>query len=286
MVVLTAHGRMLLPLLLLAGCSSVLGRPPLPADLGAETSGLAPLHSADKITACLAKQVSAQQSCRDEIVQARMITIDANYTRFRNDFYAEARWGSFAATLASLGLTAAASLTPVGTANILGAAATGVTGTQAAYEQRVLVDRTANAIETSMDAGRDLISVRIRSGLRLPPEQYPLAVALSDLEDYYSAGTILGALADITKSAGVQAQQADQQLKTLSGFVQTSAASFLRGYIAPPGATPDVIAQRVRNVEDAERRLPYPYVLATQLSMMGDPAQIEAVARQLGWSGS
>jgi len=268
-----------------AGCSAVRGRPELTSDLDAEVSGLAALHDAPTIVTCLKQAVALQQSCRDSIVQARMIAIDARYTQFRQAFHGEARWGNFAATVASMGLTSAASLSSLGAAHILGAVATGVTGTQAAYNEQVLIERTANAIETSMDAGRGLVAVRIRQGLQRSPGDYPLAAALSDLEDYYNAGTLLGALADITQNAGVQAQTANQELKSVSGFVGTPAAEYLRNYLNPPGATDAVRDQRGQNVENVEKQLGIPHQLPSIFATAGDPAQVEAVARALGWRG-
>jgi hypothetical protein len=186
------------------------------------------LHDAKAIEDCLGKAITEQEGCRNKIVQARMVTVDAEYREFRQRFYGEARWGGFAATVASLGLTSAAALSGVSeaTARTLSAIATGVTGTRAAYDKEVLADRAANAVETSMDAARAIVAVRIRSGLILAPDKYLLAVALSDLEDYYSAGTLLGAFTNISTVTGVQAADANRQLTTLArGGTLTTAPS-------------------------------------------------------------
>ena len=70
-----------------------------------------------------------------------------------------------------------------------------------------------------MRAGRARVGVRLRSGLRQSINDYPLAVALSDLNDYYDAGTILGALAGITELVGTQAREELQRPEnvTLTG---------------------------------------------------------------------
>ena len=272
--------------LLLNGCSAESGHPPLPVDLDAEVAGLQSEQNALAIVNCLKTPLATQDICRDEIVQARLITIDDQYTQFRQAFYGEARWGSFAATITSLGLTSAASLSPLGAAHILGAAATGVTGTQAAYEKQVLIDQTANAIETSMNSGRGLVAVRIRQGLQHSAQDYPLAVALSDLQDYYNAGTLLGALADITKNAGVQAQTADEALETVSGFSSSPPADFLRNYLDPPGATAALLEQRDADARAAEKSIgiaTIPGIFASDPNT--DPAQLETVAKLLGWNG-
>ena len=225
----------------LAACNSFRGAPPPPIDATTEVSGLASLHNANAIKTCLDEAVDKQQNCRDKIVQARMVSIDAQYREFRQWFYGEARWGGFGATVISLALTGTASLSgiPQSTARALSAIATGLTGTRAAYDKEVLADRAANAIETSMDAARAAVAVRIRSGLTQPPDKYPVAEALSDLEDYYSAGTLLGAFTNISTLTGVQAADANQQLTTLArGGTLTTAPSRRRisHWLRPNGA--------------------------------------------------
>ena len=168
----------------LAGCSTFSGAPPPPADVKSQVDSLAVEHNAEAIIKCIETPSAQQTNCRDQIVQARLITIDVQYTQFRQRFYAEARWGGFAATVASLGLTTTASLSGIApaTGRTLSAIATGVTGTRAAFEKDILIERTANAIEFAMDASRNIVAARIRSGMKLPVQDYPLAVALSDLE--------------------------------------------------------------------------------------------------------
>lgn len=167
-----------LTVLAVSACSSFQGAPPLPADINAEIGGLASLHNASAIAACINLPVERQTPCRDTIVQSRMIVIDTQYTQFRQGFYGEARWGAFGATLANLAPTTTASLPTVAalTGKALSAAATGVTGARVAFEKDVLVDRTATALETSMDTARNMVALRIRSGLKGDARDYPLAV--------------------------------------------------------------------------------------------------------------
>jgi hypothetical protein len=228
--------------LLLAGCSSFNGAPSPPTDLAAEVSGLAALHSASTISDCIKQPIELQTSCRDSIVQSRMIVIDSQYTQFRQHFYGEARWGGFAATITSMALTTTAAFPGVAasTSKILSGIATGVTGTREAFEKDVLIDRTATALETAMDVARNSVALRIRVGLKAPARDYPLAVALSDLEAYYNAGTLLGALASITEVVGVEAAKTNNDLKlaagykVYTGFNATAAAACIRNAAGLP----------------------------------------------------
>ncbi len=270
---------------LLCGCSTFQMRPQFSVDQDAEVAGLASLYSAKAISDCLTQPIAKQATCRNTIVQARLIAIDARYTQFRQAFDSQTRWAAFGSTVVSLGLTSASSLTPVGTAHILGAAASGVTGSQAAYQKEVLVERTANAVETSMDAGRLLISVRIRSGLKQSAADYPLAVALSDLEDYYNAGTMLGAISNITQNAGTQAQVANQELLTVSGFESSSAATYLQNYIDPSIVTDQpTLTQHMNDLIAQVAKLGL-NVAPTYFVTNGDPGQQRTVATKLGWNG-
>ena len=225
----------------LAACSTFRGAPPPPVDATAEVSGLASLHDANAVKSCLGKAIDQQKDCRDQIVQARMVATDAQYRDFRQRFYGEARWGGFGATVVSLALTGTASVSgiPISTARALSAIASGVTGTRAAFDKEILADRAANAIESSMDAARKMVAVRIRTGLAQSSNKYPLAETLSDLEDYYSAGTLLGAFANISTLTGVQAADANQQLTALArGGTLTTAPSRQRitQWLRPNGA--------------------------------------------------
>jgi hypothetical protein len=213
---LSGRGSYLFAVVALAACSSFNGAPPAPPDLTTKVSDLA----ASLIRDCIQKKIEEQTTCRDTIVQSQMIVIDTQYTQFRQNFYGEARWGGFAATIASLALTTTAAFPGVAasTGKILSGIATAVTGTRVAFEKDILVERTATALETAMDTARNTVALRIRLGLKTEARDYPLSVALSDLEAYYNAGTLLGALAGITEVVGVEATRINNELKLAAGF--------------------------------------------------------------------
>jgi hypothetical protein len=268
----------------LAACSSFTGAPPLPTNLAAEVSGLAALHSTPQIGDCIKKAADQQTNCRDTIVQSRMIVIDSQYTQFRQNFYAEARWGGFAAIIASLALTTTAAFPGVAasTSKVLSGIATGVTGTRAAFEKDILVDRTATALETAMDAARNSVAVRIRVGLKADAKDYPLAVALSDLESYYNAGTLLGALANITEVVGVESARANNELRLAAGYERytgfnTSAAAECIDKAAnlPNPAGRD----NRRKIEASLGTADWPPIIRNPQT---DPQKIAAVAKAVG----
>jgi hypothetical protein len=145
-------------------------------------------------------------SCRNKILSAGMIGIDINFSEFERKLFREKREGSFLTTITTLGLTTAGAMT--GTA-VLSGIATGVVGSKDAFDKEILLDQAANAIHTQMRALRQTVANRIRFGMKQSTDDYPLDAALIDIEEYYNAGTLLGAFVGITSSAGLQVKESE-----------------------------------------------------------------------------
>jgi hypothetical protein len=226
---------------------------------------------------------SGKQACRNRIVSARKYAIDLNFSQFEQQFFAENRWTGFGATVVGLGLGTAGSLTPLGTSHALSAAAAGVTGTRAAYEREILAERTLITIDTTMHGQRDLIAVNIRNGLQKSAEEYPLATGLSDLDAYYQAGTVLGALTAANQAAGTQADVAQNELRNPLPITRTPAAQFLRGLINT--GTPEARASNETRIRAEMTRLGVPAnTSVSRFVFTGDPTLQETIARDLGWT--
>ena len=124
--------------------------------------------------------------------------------------------------MATLGLTTTAAFTTSGASQVLAGIAAFIIGGREAFQKEVLAERTVIAIHTAMRARRAQVRLRLRKGLRQSTDQYPLAVALADLNDYYDAGTILGALIGITEMVGAEAKQAEERLLQLAPLSKAS----------------------------------------------------------------
>jgi hypothetical protein len=94
----------------------------------------------------------------------------------------------------------------------LGAAATGVLGAQGVINKDLYFQRTLPALLAQMDANRTQAEAIIVSRLRLSDTEYPLQVALLDLDALRDTGSLPSAIGGITQSA-VQAK-IDAQSKT------------------------------------------------------------------------
>lgn len=189
--------------LIISSCTSVRGYPDRLIEPGNDLANVRNDVTREKIDNCKKKK---DESCRNEILTAKMKGIDINFSEFERKLFRENRYVSFLTTVTTLGLTTAGAMT--GTA-VLSGIATGIVGSKEAFDKEILVDQAATAIHTKMRALRQTVANRIRYQMTKSFDTYPLHTALLDIEEYYNAGTLLGAFIGITASAGQQIEQSD-----------------------------------------------------------------------------
>jgi hypothetical protein len=115
----------------------------------------------------------------------------------------------FYSTVASLALTSSATLVAANeTKSILSALATGLTGTREAYDKEILIEKTITILQQQMRTRRKEVKVTILERLGRDTATYPLELALTDLESYYRAGTLTGALIDVSEATGFRLSEA------------------------------------------------------------------------------
>jgi hypothetical protein len=127
---------------------------------------------------------------RNAFITARIYAIDMEYTYYESQLTHETQDINFGATAATLGLATTASLIPVAhTSRALSGIAAGVTGLDTAYNEKVMLTKTIQNVQTQMRANRNEQVARIYSNMKCDINGYPVGLALSDLETYYRAGT-------------------------------------------------------------------------------------------------
>ncbi|MGN7713709.1 hypothetical protein [Agrobacterium radiobacter] len=150
-----------------------------------------------------------RKSFRDAYVYCRMRAINSNYYAYDADLTREMQTTGFSAAVTNIALTSVASqISAVKAKDILSATAAGLTGVKAAYDKDILVNRTVQLIQSQMHASRVEVGNRIISRLKLPVEDYPLMLALIDLQDYYQAGTFGNGLNDVRDAIGERTLEA------------------------------------------------------------------------------
>jgi hypothetical protein len=190
--------------------------------------------------AALAGADEAQRrNYRNDLIAARMYAIDINYTNYEANLTRERQGVGFGASAATIGLATASTLvTPVKTKDVLTALAGAVTGARAAYEDDILLAHSMQWVQTQMRSRRAQVAERILQGTKMPTSQYTMAEALSDLEDYYRAGTFTGGIISTTETVAADARLSEQ-LKAERiefAFVATPAGQALTRCAVRPGA--------------------------------------------------
>jgi hypothetical protein len=134
-----------------------------------------------------------------------MYAIDVQYTQYENALTRESQEIGFGALTSATGLSTAATLVvPAATKTILSAAATGVLATKGHYESEVLIAQTIRTIQKQMRSSRNGIATSISGKMAQSVADYPLWAALSDVEDYYNAGTLTTGVIDVSTTVGIQ----------------------------------------------------------------------------------
>jgi hypothetical protein len=159
----------------------------------------------------------SQASARNQMVTARMYIIDLEYHYYEARLTRELQDEGLLATAANLGLTGTAALIPVAqTSRLLAGIATGVTGLDKAYTEKELLSNTIQALQMQMRADRKSRAADIQSKMAKPDktptpiDEYPLAMALSDVDSYYQAGTLASALLGLQKTVSIAEANATQ----------------------------------------------------------------------------
>jgi hypothetical protein len=198
--------------LLLSGCAALSGFPERATDPIQDLDQLKSYIDAKAITTCL-NDKPPTVDCRNKVITARMHATDIRFSEFEESLFKRTREAGFGATLVTLGLTSGAAGAGGITSQVLSGIAAFIIGAREAFQKEVLAERTVVAIHTAMRANRARVALRLRTGLTQSIDQYPLALGLSDLNDYYNAGTVLGALIGITETVGVEARRAEEELR-------------------------------------------------------------------------
>ncbi len=202
---------------LLAGCQAAGGYPP-PGMTRPEALKSVETDSAVGAEAAYdaAADPEVRRQIRNRIVRARLYVADVNYNDFARNLSTEQKAFAVGSDIAVLGLAGAGTLAKSArTATRLAAASSGVLGARSAIDKEIYFDKTLPAIVAQMDASRRTVYATIATGLARSDADYSLLQAKADLETYYIAGTIPGALTAITKEAGKQSAVADQKIERI-----------------------------------------------------------------------
>ncbi len=194
--------------LLLSGCFSIEGGPPRLFTVAEEAdTARVRLRTWEETY----YTVPPNKMVRNEIISSRMREIDSYYYAFEASLIRERQEIGFISSIIGIGLSGAVPLvSSIGTKNALGAASSALQGGSKAFSDEVLFQKTVQVLATQMRAHRADVASDIITRMRtLDLDTYPLSMALGDLDEYYAAGTIGGALIEIQKTVSAEAKTAE-----------------------------------------------------------------------------
>lgn len=233
-----------LVLITATACSTMAGYPDQSGDTKAELT-LLQTYWDPKTLADYAK--APTQPRRDEIVGGRIRAIDLQFGIWQLALVTDTMKLNTIGDITSLAVTTTATITSsVHAKTILSAIATALTGAKATINKDVFYDKTVPALLAQMIATRKQVLVRLRTGLSQELTEYSLNQALSDVDDYYTAGTIPAALAGITETAGKSASEATKKLETIATYGMDAEGLRLYSYWKPTGKVDDKHATEIR----------------------------------------
>lgn len=186
---------------------------------------------------------------RNNYIAARMYAMDVAYTEYENALTTERQTVGFVGSSANIALNTAATLfTPTSTKTAISAVAAGLSGTRAAYNDEVLLKNSVDLLQTQMRANRANVAATIFRRMSHDDSVYPLAMAMSDLEDYYRAGTMTGGIikAQSTVSAAEQVAVENKEAAILYQISERPSQIALRNALAPNGVYNQSLAAKLK----------------------------------------
>jgi hypothetical protein len=210
----------LLAAALMTGCSSYRAFPKRAVSEAKELPPLVHYFTDDVMAKYRASgDEQGKRAYRAEVVMGRLRAVDLLFLKFEQAINAERNGAQIATDWAVLGLSGAGAATGGTAAKALYAAISGgLTGAKLSLDKALFYEKTMPVLLQAMQASRKAILVEIRQGLMSPLDAYPLFQALNDVDRYYEAGTLPGAVVAINSQTGQKNEKATAKLEQLVEF--------------------------------------------------------------------
>lgn len=164
-----------------------------------------------------------RRSSRNAFIDNCLAAIDTSYGFFAQALSTDQKSFAVGSDFAAGGLTAAATLAKSArTKTHLTTYASLVLGLRGSVDKELFLSKTLPALVTQMNASRNVVMVRIAQGKTRSDADYSLDAALSDLKAYYAAGTLAGALTEVTNDAGVKNKAATEEITKINRYKSTA----------------------------------------------------------------
>lgn len=159
--------------------------------------------------------VERRAEYRDKVIAIHLSAIEARYWQFRTHLSREIKTTSLVSDGLVLGLTGIGAVAN-GAANELSAAAAAITGARASINRELYFERTLPALLSAMEANRLRVKTRILTAQQAGADQYSLARAFGDLTELALAGSLDGAIQEVTEEASADAAGAKRDYEAVA----------------------------------------------------------------------
>lgn len=205
---------LMLALLLLGACSQAIrGGAPTTLDRPSSASPGSP----DPLPAAAQELVDATSAAqRNQLLQRRLIMIDAAYVEFISTLRRQKTVTDLATSLAGLAIGVAGTLADgVAAKTNYAAAGTLLTGGAAVVDQTLYYEQTVIALVAAMDANRAAVRANILRSMNQDLANYAADDAYADLQTYERAGTLLAAIAYVQSTAKQAKDVSDGEIRDI-----------------------------------------------------------------------
>ena len=155
---------------------------------------------------------------RNELIENALPYIDGAYVDFITDIQAGRDRQNFMLDLVELGTAASVGITkgerPL---QIIGVALTAFRGGRRSLDANFYKDQSTPILISKMDGNRAKVRLTILAREKMEVTDYPLGAAVSDLVDYYNAGTLVRAFTQLQQDTAVLTKQAEEDVLVLKG---------------------------------------------------------------------
>lgn len=150
---------------------------------------------------------------RNELIENAMPYMDEAYMAFITDLQAGRDKTNFTLDLVELGTAAAVGITKGERAlQVIGVALTAFRGGRRSIDANFYKDTSVPILISKMDGNRAKVRALILENRTKPADDYPLGAAVSELVDYYNAGTLVRAFTQLEQDTARITEELEKNL--------------------------------------------------------------------------
>jgi hypothetical protein len=166
------------------------------------------------------------KAVRNDFIESAISFLDDGYNDYINGLQRGRDRGNFVADVVELGTSAAVGITKGERAiQILGVALTAFRGGRRSADLNFYKEQTTPILISKMDGNRADVRITILNREKDNVDTYPIGAAISEIVDYYNAGTLVRAFTELAKDTAAETKQSENNVLALKGVPITTEAT-------------------------------------------------------------